>query len=260
MKKLLISTVVLSGIAIVGLPNSTNAAEVAKTDTDIGVKFIGDEAPITDNGIGNLVLGKTPTSFNFADTAVSSGGFTDINLSNTAEQQKQRYIVVNDDRSKTNEDTTKRPTPWTVAVKYSPLTQVGGAGTVLKSQLDIEVGDLKEYYAGDKPELQSNGTQDYNFPTPSDPNATGSYAGDAVKTLKTGVVSLPGDDTVVPLLEKDSDELDAKHTRQNMGEQKGGQGYVLEFKNPVLKIQQATSGNEDQRFSSKLTYVLSNNL
>lgn len=260
MKKLLISTVVLTSVAIVGLPVVSSAAEVAKTETDIGVKFIGDERPVTDNGIGNLVLGKTPTSFSFADTAVSSGGFTDINLSNTSEQQKTRYIVVNDDRSATNEDTTKRPTPWSVSVKYSPLTQVGGSGTVLKSQLDIEVGDLKEYYAGEKPELQSNGTQDYNFPSPSETGATGAYSGTAVKALKTGVVSLPGDDSLIPLLNKETAELDKDHSRDNMGSQKGGQGYALEFKNPVLKIQQATTGNEDQRFSSKLTYVLSNNL
>lgn len=257
MKKMLISTVLLSGLAIAALPNTVNAEDQTR-ETNIGVKFLGEEDEMTENGIGNLVLGKTPTGFEFADTKVNSGDLTDIRLK--ADQNKTRYIVVNDDRSATAADATKKPTPWKVGVKYAGLSNTtDGVETKLKSVMTIDTGDLKQYSAGEKVQM-ADGSYDYAFPSPSDAGVTKAYSGSAVKLTQTEkTVTIPGDNSVIELMKKETATPDADNDGI-MGEEKGGQGYALEFSNPVLKVQQATIGNQNKTFTSKLTYVLSNNL
>ncbi len=265
-------TSMIAILSVVQVTTFVQAEEIippknSEQKTKVGVSFSGEQGQATDNGIGNLVMGKNPVDFIFEETKTNNGR-TQVKLANKKEQNTARYIMINDDRSD-NEDNNK-VTPWNLSVEYAELTSVKPGGMnesefiprTLKSELVLDIKTISEYNSGD---IVTNGSElDYAFPDvqSKDLKPYNTENSDAIGVVKTQFsnkqLRLMGGGGSVVILSKDGTAKDPVHSQTELGKNAGGQGYVLEFNNPTLNIQQATVGNENTSFKSELTYILSN--
>lgn len=253
MKKLLLSTALLSTVAIAYSTNTAEAAPFVEQKTDIGVKFKGETNEETGNGVGNIVMGKSPTEWKFADLKTSlSGGTTQ--LEDQAKRVAPNYVMVNDDRAAGS--TGNPQTPWTLSMKFNKLQN--GTET-LNSKLTLTMGEVYNYFAGD---IINANTPDENYPFPEPaPTAGDIYdLSKATAGVKSDVanksLTLDGGADAVPVLQKALAGLDPEQANQNMGNKKGGQGYLVSFSSPVLSIQDSTADLAGETYSSELVYSL----
>lgn len=259
MKKLLLSTALLSTVAIAYSTNTAEAAPIEQ-ETKIGVTFQGDDNTVTDKGVGNIVMGKSPSEWKFENLKTNlSGGATQ--LADSVKRAEETYVMINDDRSDTSDS--NKPTPWELSMKFNKLNNgedvQSDAYKELNSKLTLTMGDIYEYYAG-AIVFENTKDEDYTFPAAKD-GKTIKY--DLEKT-DAGVASLTANKSLVlsggagetAVLTKAAAGLDKAHSKQNMGTKQGGQGYLVSFKTPVLSIQDSTIGLDDKTYSSELVYSL----
>lgn len=265
MKKLLLSTALLSVAGIAYSTNTAEAADALQKDqaTEIGVKFQGEEIEPEENGVGNIVMGKGPTAWEFQTMKTNLLGGT-TRLKDEAKQNDNFYVMVNDDRSNDNTEATKKQTPWKLSLGYTKLNngKTGADKKELLSDLTLTMGDVYEYYAGDILDKDTPNER-YPFPSPTVDSSRGAYdldnadAGVASAVANKALV-LDGQNTA-PVLVKEKAGLDKAHSKQNMGTKEGGQGYLVSFKNPTINIKESTTDLSGQTYKGELVYSLDMN-
>lgn len=260
MKKLLISTALLSTVAVVSATQSVDAANnIEDQKTQFGVTFQGEDNPVTDKGVGNIVMGLSPSKFTFENAQTNITGSA-VQLKDVNERQDSKFVMINEDRAANSAD--NKPTGWTLKMKYNPLRagDASWAKQTLKSNLKLDVKDIYEYDAGD---IVFPGTpqEDYTFPKAKD-GKKGQYDVDGADSLVKSTVlnttiTLNGQDPATPVLTKANGDIDKGHTNNaNQGNRNGGLGYLLEFKNPLLTVEESTLELEGKTYSSELVYSL----
>lgn len=242
MKKIILSTVLVSTIALGGI-QSAMAVEVKTAETPVGIEFEEETEVVQGPYKGVLTMVYKPSAINFGKVKATGGSMT-VPATNLSDPANKQWLIVNDDRdyaskpSNSTDKNNKMGGTWKLTAKMDEMAV--GTGTNKKvfpgTILNLNFDDAKGYDIGtDEVELP-NGVTDIN---PKNPNVDTTAIGDLVgKITLNKALPLEAGGAIMDVMSK-TEETTAK----------SGVAAHLTGANLTIQSDKAISGQANSRIT-----------
>lgn len=248
MKKIILSTLLVSTIALVGI-QSASAATVKEAETPVGIEFESETPWVPGPYKGVLTMVQKPSAINFGKVK-ATGGQMIAPATNLKDENNKQFLIVNDDRENKdpvdakpeNADNIKGGT-WKLTAKMDEMT--AGDKIFAGTKLNLTFKDAQGYDIGTKPLKLPSGVEDID---PKDPN-----------TDNTALFPLPATEKITLnqalVLEAGGKTEEVMKKSEASGE-KAGVATQLSAANLVIQSDKNVSGQA----TSKITWTLGTGL
>lgn len=251
MKKIILSTLLVSTIALVGI-QSASAATVKEAETPVGIEFEEETDVVPGPYKGVLTMVYKPSAINFGKVKATGGSMT-VPATNLSDPANKQWLVVNDDRDyatkpeNSQDENNKKGGKWKLTAKMDEMAVGTGASKKVfaGTKLNLNFEDPQGYVIGDNEITLPNGVKDLD---PKHPNTDASAIIALPATEKIDLkksLSLDAGGTVMDVMSKTEETTE-----------KSGVAANLSSANLTIQSDKAISGQAN----SKITWTLGTGL